>query len=593
MAKGFAAAVFLLFLLLPVRLNAESEKPIFILRDAIWNLNQFGTYQDYWNFLEREGYGGIDIELLDDQGGFYFFSASLIIERWIQQEDYLSDFLRDLENPENPFYNRKNFRVSLNFTQLSRRMREDWKGKKGDKLSHKQMGEFAYDLKNHYDPDDLTSEPFDEGYEKALFISLEEDQRSFNMIGKSPWFESFFYAAAYSDRDLVMRPERLISFDTALYPTQGQKVMPSIGLGDVVLSLGRTLGQDVWASCVSGQGLDPYSEHNLFLYRTIQYAPDAFLVVPNSENAYVFDPELFSLKKNITESVKKYYIPYESRAKKPVANLVLGAKRDTEVRLPVFIEPIINALHSNGYEIRVTFGKLLKRVDLYYVVNSEEWLYDDAFFKKLVRLLHHRKSRFYGTVILHPQEEIIDRSKWKEVRAFFKIPSTETGWIKDLPSTINLKERKVSWKGSVESENYGMTNLRAERIHDFLGEVVLSEIYEGESIALILKAENHYLVNSNFLHLEAAYFLSELVGGALQAPVLAYVTAGKDRTVALGVEETELELKVPTPVIPENWRITLYDPKGNLSWTEVVKGEEIFKIGLNPMELVVLEADHP
>lgn len=588
-----------------------APNPQFVLSDRIWDLKRFGSYADYKNFLKSQGYTGTDIEIMDREGNFYFYSPTLEKLNWIQQPDLLTDFLKEWNAGGNALTGKKgggetlsSFRMSaaLNFSALARRTDdlEGWFNPSTQKPSAKQAGEILLDLQEHYTFTDLTTEPFSQESQSVIYWGLNATRTKLNLITMSPAFERYLFGSVYYDKGLSKFPDRLVAYDSSHYPMEAGAALPTVGLGDIVFALGRTLDKEVWCGYASDSGFPAYSEHNLLLYRTVQYAPKGYLLFPRGNSSYLYDPKAFNFHADIKKDILEFYElgKISEKRKKPIANLVLSSQAEPDFSLPCFLEPISNALLANGYEIKVTFGQLLDGAELYYVVNSDEWLKNIPFFDALLHLLDYRKSHFYGTVILHPMGEILQSGGWKKIRENFKIPATEKGWVSDLPSSVSVRGRQISWKGSgcgepsrtLPAQNYGMTFIRDGETRSNSGEVILSKVVENETLALILKSGNHFLINGNFLHLEASWFLSHLMGGALKSPVLAYVTAGRERTAALAIADTTLKIKIPTLETASNWRVVLFNRKGQRIRDDRPPPGEMFEIHLRPYELVILDS---
>jgi hypothetical protein len=90
--------------------------------------------------------------------------------------------------------------------------------------------------------------------------------------------------------------------------------------------------------------------------------------------------------------------------------------------------------------------------------------------------------------------------------------------------------------------------------------VVLSgEVYQ-EDIALIIQNQNKYLINSNVIHLEASYILSELISGPLTAPAIADIAIANGRAIIFAEYDTEIGINLPWAGMTH---VTRYDPQGN------------------------------
>ena len=85
--------------------------------------------------------------------------------------------------------------------------------------------------------------------------------------------------------------------------------------------------------------------------------------------------------------------------------------------------------------------------------------------------------------------------------------------------------------------------------------------------ALLLRREDKILINSNLLHLEASYILSELLGGPLRAPLTADVVVIGDRVLIYAEYDGTVDLDLPWDGEAEVMR---YNPAGSEVQNEIV-----------------------
>jgi hypothetical protein len=573
-------------------LFAAEEAPVeFVLKDAVWRHPDADRLPAYWDFVRAQGYTGVAFEIVEPSGLLHCFSPTLKSLGWDRQIDRLGPLLKampDLDRPE------RRLKIWIDLSAFSRHAAGV--GKWPDSLrrpSPEDSGQIAADLQEYYAYDELLTEPMTPETQSVLFWTAKALRKKLGLFAVSPALERWAAPPSGKKEERELQ-HRFVSRDTRTYPLKAgdDSAVPDIGLGDLAFALARSQGKDAWAACGAAVKGPPGFEHNLLVYRAAQYAPKGFIVVPGGANDYIYDADRFDFGRKIRPDLLRFraLALEKNRARVPVANLVLGAQGRGPA-LPNFIEPVLNALLANGYDVRVTFDELLPRADLYYVANSEDWLYNLPFFRKLLDLLNEKKSRFYGPVILHPTGAISDRGPWAELRAFFKIPDSETGWMDDLPDFVDERGRKIGWKSTVEGES-GMTSIRSQLVRANYGEVFLAQHFRGRELALILRNGNRFLINGNFLHLESAYILSKLMQGALQAPAMAYVTSGRFRTAALALADTALRLKVPVQDPADFWTITVFDASGRLVQEETLPGRETLDLNLKSGDLAVVRQEY-
>lgn len=567
--------IFSLFLFSLSPLPAKA--PEFIWSDALWELKRFPSYSAFFDELSLKGYSGIDLEIIDPNGNFYFYSPTLSKLNWTQQPDLLSKFIHELKS-----YNQKTkqtLSLSLNFSALAQRIQEKQKqfNPKTKKPAAKELEIFSLELQENYNFSDLTSEPYSFEFQNMLSATIFPPIKKLNLLATHPEFETFLSEAALAGKLSQALPSRLFLREQANYPLAPEESkFPSVGISEIAFALARTHQKKFYYGIREHSGLSP----NFLLYRSFVHRPDGYLFFKKSDESPV--PDIREIKKTIIELAELH----SPEKKKPVANLVLSAQ-SPELNLSKFVEPIINALLANGYELKITFGEILKDVELYYITNSNEWLRNLSFFEELLTLLDHRKSRFYGKVILHPLSEILRTGRWKKIREHFKMPDTETGWVTDIPPSILERGRKILWKGTVPEKKVGMSFIREIQLRSQGGEALLSEVFHSQTFALILKSGNHFLVNGNALHLEAGYFLSQLAGGKLLSPVNAYVTFSTEGLAALALEETTLRVQLPYLKTDLKWRLLRY-LQGQKVLDETIQPKELFEARLKAYELLVL-----
>lgn len=567
--------IFLFLFLIP---PMDAKTPEFIWSDAIWQLKRFPSYSSFFKELSEKGYTGTDIEIIEPNGNFYFYSPTLAKLNWTQGPDLLSDLVREWEG-----YNHQSRKVPislhLNFSTLARYIQEKLAKfpRHTKKPAPKETGMVSLDLQENYKFSDLTSEPFPFEFQNILSAAIPPPIKKLNLLTTHPEFETFLSLAALNGKLTEVLPGRFFVREQALYPTTQTEILPSVGLSEIVASLAQEHQKEFY------YGVDSRLSPNLLLYRTFLHPIDGYLFFSDLETTPSQSlPDIRDLRKTLLEVSQLK----TASKKKPVANLVLSAHA-SELQLAQFIEPIVNALLANGYELKITFGEIAKGADLYYITNSNEWLKNLAFFEELLTLLDYRKSRFYGTVILHPTGELLTAGRWKKIRQHFKIPESEKGWVADLPSEVVIKGKKIPWRGNVSGGRKGMSFLRESQVRILGGEVLLSEVFQNETFALILRSGNHFLVNGNALHLQASAFLSNLIGGRLLSPVNAYVSSNSHGIAALSLEETALTLQLPFFQVDQKWKVLRYINGKKIS-EETIQHSDFFETQLKPFELLLL-----
>ncbi len=500
--------------------------------------------------LDLKGFSGLNIRILDDEGNFFCYAPNLVRNPFVQRDDLLSDYLSVLDKQGSN--EAGGIKIFLDLSPL---------GSGPFKLSSDDYGRVVSGLASNYVFTGATTDSLPDEALNFTQLSAANSHKKLILRATCPAFEKYVYAYAGRDQNLTRSPDLWVTSEDA----------SSIAAGDLAFGLGRALAKEVWPSS---------QNHNLLLYRAVQHLPPGYFITGNS------------FKDTIRSEILELYREFPEN-KKPVANLVLGASMGPRFLVREQMSGIVSALTANGFEIRVTFESFMKGADLYYVIGRDEWLDNLPFFDKLIRLLDTKKSHVYSPVILHPVGEIKNRSRWKNLRKHFHVPDTEVGWVDEIPEFLKEKGKKISWGGGRPPKGAGMTFLRADAVRHAGGQVVLSDLVATQTLALIIKSKNHFLVNGNPLELEAGYILSRLMGGALRAPTLAFVDSGRHRTAAYAVEDTHISVKIPTPEPPREWRKVIFDENGKIRENVLVPGSNVLETDLLRNELLVLEAVLP
>ena len=496
-----------------------------------------------------EGFRGASLSVIDEYWNIYLYAPALQRRPFVQREDLLSNYISALDAKGKNEAGK--FRTFVDLSPLVR-VRQTF--------SSGELGEVVAGLSNNYVFTDVLCAPHTNEALSFAFLAAVEGGKKLNLLASSPGFDRYVTGYAGTDPFLTRSPHRWITEDSTA----------TLAAGDIAFALGADLKIPVWASS---------SDRALLLYRAAQGLPQGYLL--SAENRDLRG-EIINLHK----------LPVSSSSQ-PVANLVLGPSNDPKFTFPEMYGGIVNALAANGFDIRVTFGKLLKKADLYYVVGREDWLEDMGFFREVMRVLDARRSRFYGPVILHPMGEIKNKSLWADVRKHFGIPATEKGWLDEIPAAVKEKGRSIAWGGYRPPKGAGMSFLRSEKVRHGGGQVLLSELVGTQTLGLIFRNKNHFLVNGSPLAFEAGYILSKMAGGALEVPVMAAVTANRNLVAAYAFEDPRLSLRIPSPDASGDWIQTRYDALGAKVAEETLPLAANFSADLAAGELVVVKKAAP
>ncbi len=558
------------------------KTPQLILKESIASHLDLKSRQEYFESVHDAGYSGIDLEIVDSTGTYYFSSVSLNQLGWPSGGDALlgmsaawSRLAKTKGAPKVGF--------TLDLSNLARLVGAEDLPQDVARPSVNHIDDVIFGLMSQYRSGEVSFTCYPPEYMPVALGSFRNARRALNLVAAPPYFDRYAASPEFDEDSLRAFAQRITVAEADLSdPARLGRDDHSIGYANLMFAWAATLQEEVWYDL----GFEHPSWRNLVLFRVAQYAPHGLVGRADDYNHLNFS----GLKGDIDEFYG--YSQNVSPAGRKIANLVMGAKKERpEPLISEYIDPIMNALQANGYEVRVTFGKMLEKADLYYVVNGEDWLADAPFFDSIVDLMDTPRSHFYGTVILHPMGEITNAGAWARVREMFHLPNAEGGWISGLPENVMIKMIPFDWGLGRGAEGRGMTRIRTIQAKNFGADVILSEVYDGATLGLIFKSGGHYLVNGNFLKLGAGFFLSKLIGGAIQAPAPVYVTANRKRTAALAVGEARLKLKLPVPDPRGEWTLNHFAADGERLRSESIPAHETIDFEMKPFELLILKTE--
>jgi len=304
---------------------------------------------------------------------------------------------------------------------------------------------------------------------------------------------------------------------------------------------------------------------NVLLFAQIQHLPERFSIEEDNTDFTIWDPTF-----NFMDYVGTEILSFagQSFGERPIVNLVYdssplhsGPFRPAVDALYVNNPAIVNTFTLLGYRVIATVDSILPDADFYYLlVAGGANPYDIAPLPEYVLTLLDGDA----TVFLHPAFGIPDENDatdWVPVRELFGLPSGDTQTLMNLiPESVVFDEFTVLWGGVNLCITPRIEYLLSSQIDTTDTSVVLlGEVY-GEDIALIIQNENKFLINSNVIHLEASYILSELIYGPLNAPAMADVAIVDDKALIFAEYDTDIDVELPWAGMT---RVIRYDPQGN------------------------------
>ncbi|MCD4794520.1 MAG: T9SS type A sorting domain-containing protein [Bacteroidales bacterium] len=304
---------------------------------------------------------------------------------------------------------------------------------------------------------------------------------------------------------------------------------------------------------------------NVLLFSQIQHQPKRFSIEESNTDFCIWNTD-FNFMADVGNEILSY--SGQSFADRPIINLVCdmstvysGTFYPVANASIINIPAIVNTFTLLGYRVITTNNYILQDADFYYLMlvggaNSTEI----APLPDYVDTLLNSSS----TVFLHPVFGIPDEndaSDWIPVRNFFGLPSGDTQTLIDaLPESVSFNNFNVLWGGVNLWITPLIENLPVSQINTSIASVLLSGEVNTDDIALIIQNGNKYLINSNLIHLETSYILSELLAGPMNAPGIADIAIVDDMAVIYAEYNTEINIDLP-------WRgishLIRYNPQGD------------------------------
>ncbi|MFC2151470.1 T9SS type A sorting domain-containing protein [Bacteroidota bacterium] len=329
---------------------------------------------------------------------------------------------------------------------------------------------------------------------------------------------------------------------------------------------------------------------NVLLFSQIQHQPIRFSIEESNTNFCIWDDN-FNFMTDVGNEILSY--SSQSFADRPIVNLVYDISAVySGTFYPVLnasiinIPAVVNTFTLLGYKVILTSDTILPDADLYYLMlvggaNSTEI----APLPDYVDTLLNSSS----TVFLHPAFGIPDEndaSDWTSVRSFFGLPSGDTQTLIDaLPESVTFNNYNVLWGGANLWITPLIENIPVSQINTSSATVLLSGEVNMDDIALIIQNGNKYLINSNVIHFETSYILSNILNGPLNAPVMADIAIVDDTVLIFAEYHTEINIDLPWSSAS---KLIRYNPQGYKILDTVLISNGNYTDNLSRGELVLL-----
>lgn len=409
--------------------------------------------------------------------------------------------------------------------------------------------------------------------------------------------------------DYKGRPDVIASQDYVLYPETKNNGTSAVEIGfqDIYFGHGRAIGKKAFVATGSSL-VFPELQKNFMLFRTVESDPAGYLFDGATDSSRrLLNSINFDFETNVKADI---HMVSKKLEEKPIANLVLNRPSEDDTLLlsyfngedPSILPTVCTAIEAAGYDLRVSYNSIIEDADLYYVISfcgeqGEEEFYDDLPYDQLGLLLYSNTP-----TIIHPATPLSDSGNWAEIRTYFGLEADgDYPTIYDMPETVTAPfEPSYGLKGATtpfKGIRYAVVPATARILESDVSspaEVVLAgNVDSAGDIALILRRENKFLINSSVIHLMSHYILANILSTLhedlsipYESPCFAYVVRG-NQTAILACGTTEVNLNLPSwPV--SGHRFSSTGNRTTITYSELVTP---FTATLTKGELIILESE--
>jgi len=345
-----------------------------------------------------------------------------------------------------------------------------------------------------------------------------------------------------------------------------QSYPANLGLLHVIMESAGYYGIPTSIAVGSFGTFESHNWKNVMLFTQIVHSPECFSIEESDTDMLIWTPGF-----NFMDYVGNDVVSYADQAigSRPVANMVVdlspiysGSYYPTWHALLLNASAVVNTFTSMGYKIVASTDSVIDGADAYFVLLAGGSDYTN--FAELpdyvMPLLQGSKPVFIQPTYGIPDDN--DASSWIPLRDYFGLPSGDTQTLPDvIPATVEYGGNTVPWGGIRLYLTPIIERLPSDQINASTATVALSADVSGENVALIMQRDNKFLINSNLIHLGAAYILSGLMGGSINAPALADIVITEDKALIFAEHDTGIDIDLP-------WngqtRLVRHDDYGNI-----------------------------
>ena len=289
---------------------------------------------------------------------------------------------------------------------------------------------------------------------------------------------------------------------------------------------------------------------NVLLFAQLQHQPERFSIEETRTDFTIWNPEF-----NFMSYVGNDIISYDNQifAQRPIMNLVfdIGVVPGTDVAPAVYAGLINGPAVANtagllGYRPVATVDTVLPEAEAYYLVlgggpTAEQTIELPSY---ILPLLGDDRPVFFQPVYGLPAAD--GSLEWGQLREYFGVPVGPTQTLEYLvPETVNFDNEPVKWGGVIIYLAPRIERLLSADVDTLDAMVILSDTVNSENLALLIQRGNKFLVNSNLIHLEVSYILSNILNGPLNTPAAADIAISDTMVIIFAEHDTYIDLNLP------------------------------------------------
>ncbi len=316
-----------------------------------------------------------------------------------------------------------------------------------------------------------------------------------------------------------------------------------LGFLNIMYGRARACGKEAGTLTAGSWGLGATTHQNIALLRSIEFGPKKFFfVVGEDEEGNSLEGEREYVENYNFSKLDSLIYRFSERGKKPVADFIIERPEGDivdyfDLALLGSASAITNSILGSGFELKVT--KKPVNADLYYVFSPASINGKDIdLSKESLELFYSGKPVFYQAA----GEIKKDMPNWATLMKGLGVEG-HSSLVAGKEEVIPLKAEGGFPEGRF-GMNYAGYTLEVENPEE-LGTYVEGHVIHlikapeeevllrGNDVPLIIRKDNAYFVNGNYLHFGVSPFLTNLMAekSVYNKPSFVYLAEGKTSAV--------------------------------------------------------------